>query len=90
MSETENNQGSCFVDTNIWLYAFVKTQDSKKSAISSPIIQEKEIIISTQIISEALRGAILMTGAGSIKKEIAKVTGYLIKQAGYKTRVCTD
>ncbi len=52
MSETENNQGSCFIDTNIWLYAFVKTQDSKKSAIASSIIQEKEIIISTQIISE--------------------------------------
>ena len=52
MSETENNQGSCFIDTNSWLYAFVKTQDSKKSVIANSIIQEKEIIISTQIISE--------------------------------------
>jgi len=34
------------------LYAFIKAQDSRKSAVASSIIQEKEIIISTQIISE--------------------------------------
>ena len=42
----------CFIDTNIWLYAFLETQDSEKSIIAKSVIREKEITISTQIINE--------------------------------------
>ena len=42
-----------FVDSNIWLYAFIETdQDQDKSKISNSIINSKNIIISTQVINE--------------------------------------
>lgn len=42
----------CFIDTNVWLYAFIQTQDQGKSAIARTIIQSSEIVISAQVISE--------------------------------------
>lgn len=42
----------CFVDTNIWLYAFIKTQDQEKTIIAKSVLKIPEIIISTQIINE--------------------------------------
>jgi len=42
----------CFVDTNIWLYAFIKTQDPEKTVIAKSVLEISEIVISTQIINE--------------------------------------
>jgi len=42
----------CFIDTNIWLYAFTETKDKKKRQKSKETIQDNEIIISTQVINE--------------------------------------
>lgn len=42
----------CFVDTNVWLYAFIQTQDQGKTALAKTIIQSSEIVISTQVINE--------------------------------------
>ena len=39
------------VDTNIWLYSFIKSQDEEKSKIAKSIIAGSDIIISTQIIN---------------------------------------
>ncbi len=41
-----------FVDTNIWLYAFIQYQDTSKNEIAKDIIKECDIVISTQIINE--------------------------------------
>jgi len=41
-----------FVDTNIWLYAFIQYQDTAKNEIAKDIIKECDIVISTQIINE--------------------------------------
>ena len=41
-----------FVDTNIWLYAFIPTQDPDKSAKSKALIQQSDVIISPQVINE--------------------------------------
>ncbi len=43
---------TCFVDTNIWLYAFIKTQDPEKTVIAQSVLEISEIVISTQIINE--------------------------------------
>ena len=42
-----------FIDTNIWLYAFME-QDSQKSSIAREIIDEniEEICLSTQVLNE--------------------------------------
>ena len=45
-------ESAYFVDTNIWLYSFIKSQDEEKSKIAKFIISGSSIIISTQIINE--------------------------------------
>ena len=42
----------CFIDTNIWLYAFIETDDTAKSAMARTVIQENEPVVSTQVINE--------------------------------------
>ncbi len=53
-SSNEQNRGVCFIDSNIWLYAFIEVQDTNKSSIAKSIIQRNStlISISTQIINE--------------------------------------
>jgi predicted nucleic acid-binding protein len=45
---------SCFIDSNIWLYAFIEAQEKDKSAIAKSIITNESysILISSQIINE--------------------------------------
>ncbi|MEA3357416.1 MAG: PIN domain-containing protein [Patescibacteria group bacterium] len=52
MNEINSDKERCFIDTNIWLYSFIETQDREKTSIAMSIIQKKEIILSTQIINE--------------------------------------
>jgi predicted nucleic acid-binding protein len=48
----DNQATTCFIDTNIWLYAFIETDDSVKSATARTLIQETEPVLSTQVINE--------------------------------------
>ena len=41
-----------FIDTNIWLYSFIQSQNINKTKIAGAIIKQCEIVISTQIINE--------------------------------------
>ncbi len=41
-----------FVDTNIWLYAFLNKQDAYKREVAQKVVKQKDIIISTQVINE--------------------------------------
>ncbi len=50
MSEVERNDKGCFIDSNIWLYAFIETPD--KSLIAKSLIKGSNITISTQVINE--------------------------------------
>ncbi len=52
MIENSANQKSYFVDSNIWLYSFIESQDRRKSSISKSIIKNTDIAISTQVINE--------------------------------------
>ena len=45
-------EGLCFVDTNIWLYAFIATQDVRKHVIAKEIIETQQIILSVQVLNE--------------------------------------
>ncbi len=45
-------RGPCFIDTNIWLYSFIRTQDEEKFHIARNVIANANIIISTQVINE--------------------------------------
>jgi len=54
MSETESAPSLCFVDTNIWLYAFVSGPDKAKSAAARQLLRQNEatIVISSQVVNE--------------------------------------
>ena len=52
MSTPEEVQQRCFIDTNIWLYAFIETNDGHKRAIAKGIIQKSDVVVSTQVINE--------------------------------------
>lgn len=41
----------CFIDTNIWLYAFIMTE-KEKNEIALRVIEDFEIVMSNQIINE--------------------------------------
>lgn len=43
----------CFVDTNVWLYAFIVGQDEDKSRAAQSLLQQNDdVVISTQVINE--------------------------------------
>lgn len=48
----DNPTTACFIDTNIWLYAFIESGETTKSAQARRLIQENEPIVSTQVINE--------------------------------------
>jgi predicted nucleic acid-binding protein len=47
-----NDNQSYFLDSNIWLYAFLKKADKEKAKIANSLIEHQEIVISTQVINE--------------------------------------
>jgi predicted nucleic acid-binding protein len=54
MTEPDTKKKICLIDSNIWLYAFIETQDAGKSSVAKSVIQNKDIsiVVSTQIINE--------------------------------------
>lgn len=53
MNGSEDYRSSvCFVDSNIWLYAFIAAQHTEKSRIAKQIIEQCEIWLSSQVINE--------------------------------------
>ena len=41
-----------FIDTNVWLYAFIPSQDVDKSGKAKDLIRQSDIVISSQVINE--------------------------------------
>jgi predicted nucleic acid-binding protein len=52
MSAIEETQARCFIDTNIWLYAFIETDNGQKRLAAKSAIQTPDIVISIQVINE--------------------------------------
>jgi predicted nucleic acid-binding protein len=42
----------CFIDTNVWLYAFISAGNQQKSAVAKGLIETSRVVISYQVISE--------------------------------------
>jgi predicted nucleic acid-binding protein len=54
MSAPETELESCFIDTNIWLYAFTVGNGPGKTARAKALIERQStIFVSTQVINEA-------------------------------------
>jgi predicted nucleic acid-binding protein len=43
---------ACFVDTNVWLYAFIAADDPAKSGIARELLQTTEPLVSIQVVNE--------------------------------------
>lgn len=49
----DKNYDRCFVDSNVWLYAFSTHQkEERKRLLAKQLIQNHSIVISTQVINE--------------------------------------
>ncbi len=53
MHAPDRTTARCFVDTNVWLYAFIESVDVQKRATAKAIVQSCDVVISTQVINEA-------------------------------------
>ena len=42
----------CFLDSNNWLYGFIRSDNAQKSARARTIIEADQVLVSTQIINE--------------------------------------
>jgi predicted nucleic acid-binding protein len=67
-----------FIDTNIWLYSFIQSQNREKTKIASAIIKECEIVISTQIVNEICVN--IIKKADFSEGEIQNLIGSLYKK----------
>lgn len=48
----DNSEVECFVDSNVWLYAFIDSNDAEKSAAARELLQVVAPVVSTQVINE--------------------------------------
>lgn len=54
MREADLDSSLCFVDTNVWLYAFIFGSDEAKSKRARQLLQDNEgsLLVSSQVINE--------------------------------------
>jgi predicted nucleic acid-binding protein len=62
MSAPEQPAPLCFVDSNIWLYALIASQDKAKSARARQLAQQDNLCLSTQVINEVCHNLIRKAG----------------------------
>ena len=55
MSDEVPASANTFVDSNIWLYAFIEGDDARKTAIAKSIVEVPSVILSVQVINEVCR-----------------------------------
>ncbi|MBW4483480.1 MAG: PIN domain-containing protein [Tildeniella torsiva UHER 1998/13D] len=46
---------NCFIDSNVWLYAFNRRQDDVKHQIAKAIVAKPGLLVSTQVINEVCK-----------------------------------
>jgi predicted nucleic acid-binding protein len=62
-----------FVDTNVWLYAFVGGQDATKSAAAASLLQRASLAVSVQVINEVCVNLLRKAGVGEAElRELVK------------------
>jgi predicted nucleic acid-binding protein len=67
----KESSNSYFIDSNIWLYALIQSQDKRKHEIANKATRSENIFLSTQVINEV--SVNLIKKASLNKKEIQDV-----------------
>ena len=68
----------CFVDSNIWLYAFNRRQDEVKHQTAKAIVVEPSLLVSTQVVNEVCKN--LLQKASFSETQISKVVTAFYKR----------
>jgi predicted nucleic acid-binding protein len=71
MSDAEPTEGLCFVDTNIWLYAFITGPDGTKSNWDSLILAAAVHCGATVLYSEDLQAGLEVDGRLTVRNPFA-------------------
>jgi predicted nucleic acid-binding protein len=66
-----------FIDTNIWLYAFLDTGEAEKSVRAKEILKQTEPILSVQVINEICVN--LIKKAGFTEAQISQLVEHFMK-----------
>ena len=79
---------SSFIDTNVWLYALVDSNDSRKSLIARDLLltQSCTIITSTQVINEVCVNLIRKAGVG--EEVVRELTAAFFRR--YEVQLTTE
>jgi len=67
-----------FIDTNIWLYAFLDTEESEKSTRAKELLQQTEPMLSTQVVNEICVN--LMKKVGFSEEQISQLIAALYEK----------
>jgi predicted nucleic acid-binding protein len=69
MSDNERS----FIDSNVWLYAFVGGQDPTKSAAAASLLQRESLAVSVQVINEVCVNLLRKAAVGEAElRELVK------------------
>lgn len=52
----------CFIDSNVWLYAFIEGQAEEKTVTARALIEEHAPVLSTQVVNEVCINLIKQAG----------------------------
>jgi len=55
MSDEPPANSRIFVDSNIWLYAFIEGDDPRKTAVAKSTVEDSSVVLSVQVINEVCR-----------------------------------
>lgn len=69
---------TCFIDSNIWLYAFIESQDANKSRLASELVQTEQPALSTQVVNEVCVN--LLRKADFSEEEIQELVAAFFKR----------
>jgi predicted nucleic acid-binding protein len=73
MSEAEPTASLCFVDTNVWLYAFISGPDAAKSNLARQLLRDSEeaVVGATILYSEDLQAGLAVDGRLTVRNPFA-------------------
>lgn len=54
---------ACFIDTNVWRYAFIESGETPKSVTARALIENVQPVVSTQVINEVCVNLLKRTGS---------------------------
>jgi predicted nucleic acid-binding protein len=71
---------ACFIDTNIWLYAFVESGEPAKSSTARALIASAHPVVSTQVINEVCVN--LLKRAGFTEEQVGQLIESFYAECG--------